>query len=508
MSSQPTGPDDDGAHLAALDLGSNSFHLLIARQRGEELRPLDRVREQVQLARGIGRNRMLSAVTRQRALDTLERFGQRLRHIPAARVRAVGTSALRTARNAPAFLVDAQAALGHPIEVIAGHEEARLIYLGVAHDLPDDAGSRLVLDIGGGSTECILGEQFEARETHSVRMGCVVTSRKFFGDGHLTRARFQDARLAAERELRSIARGLREQGWDRAIGASGTIRAAEAVLRANGFAEAGITADGLKALRKVMIEAGTLKRLTLAGLPSDRTKVFPGGVAILEAVMHSLDITCMTTTPSALREGVLYDLIGRIRHEDVRERTIRGFQERYRVDRKQAARVERTALALLAHAPKAWALDPARDGRVLSWAARVHEIGLAVSLDKHHRHGAYLLQHADMPGFSRDDQLLLAALVGCHRRKVAIDRLAWALPDLRARLTHLVLMLRIAVLVHRSRGLQTIAGLRLETEGGRVRLRAPRAWLASHPLTRLDLEAERKLLVPLGVAFEVAEPQT
>lgn len=501
---KPKEEDLDGRQIAAIDLGSNSFHMVIARLRGEEVRPLDRVREPVQLARGLGKGKRLTKQARTRALRALERFGQRIRDVAPERVRAVGTSTLRSARNAAEFLEEAEAALGHPIEVIQGREEARLIYLGVAHSLPDDPGRRLVVDIGGGSTECILGEHFEAHDVHSLNVGCVRLTKKFFADGHLTREAFQAARMKAQGEFRTIERGFRESGWHRAVGASGTIRAAESILRLNGWSRNGITAPALKRLRKSMIAAGHVKDLKLQGLRPDRARVFPGGVAILQALFDRLDLDTLTATNGALREGVLFDLLGRIRHEDVRERTIRGFQSRHRIDVPQAARVERLALALLSHAPKAWDIDFTRDGRLLSWAARLHELGLAVTWSKHHRHGGYLLRHADMPGFSRDDQLHLALLVGNHRRKLATDDFDGLPEDEYERLTCLLLVLRLAVLLHRSRSPEPMPPMRLKGGAVRVRLHVPARWLAENPLSLLDLEEERSHLKALGFDFGVS----
>ncbi len=496
--------DLDGRQVAAIDLGSNSFHMVIARVRGEEVRPLDRVREPVQLARGLGKRKALTKSARTRALKALERFAQRIRDVAPERVRAVGTSTLRSAKNSAEFLEEAEAALGHPIEVIKGREEARLIYLGVAHSLPDDHGRRLVVDIGGGSTECILGEHFEAHEVHSLNVGCVRLTKKFFADGALTREAFQAARMKAQGEFRTIERAFRDSGWNQAVGASGTIRAAESILRQNGWSRNGITAPALKRLRKAMIAAGHIDAFNLPGLRPDRARVFPGGVAILQALFDRLGPDSLTSTNGALREGVLFDLLGRIRHEDVRERTIRGFQSRYRIDVAQAARVERHALALLSHAPKAWKLDFVRDSRLLSWAARLHELGLAVTWSKHHRHGGYLLRHADMPGFSRDDQLHLAALVGNHRRKLGLSDFEELAEDDVERLSYLLLVLRLAVLLHRSRSPEPLPPMRLRGGSVRVRLEVPQRWLARHALSVLDLEEERSHLKALGFDFRVS----
>lgn len=497
-------PGTDAQQIAAIDLGSNSFHLAIARVRGNEIAMLDRVRDQVQLAKGLGKRMQLTKKASRRALNCLTRFSQRLRHVPSERVRAVGTNTLRRAKNKADFLAEAEAALGHPIEIISGREEARLIYLGVAHSLADEPGPRLVVDIGGGSTELILGERFEALDMHSLEMGCVSMTRRFFPKGEITDQAMQKTQLHAARELQTIERAFRESGWTQAAGASGTIRTVGKILSAHGWSDDGITKAGLKKLRKAVVSAKHTSRLKLSGLKSARAPVFPGGLAILLALFERLGVEHMAVSPGALREGVMYDLLGRIRHEDVRERTIRSFQTRYRVDAAQAARVERTALALLSHRPEAWDLQPAEDGRVLAWAARLHEIGLAVSWSRHHRHGGYLIAHADMPGFSKDDQQLLAAVVRCHRRKIdplALERLTGVR---RERAIRLIVLLRLAVLLHRGRSPAPLPPFRLTGEGTSICLEAPQRWLADNPLSVLDLESEHRHAKGLGVGFTLA----
>jgi exopolyphosphatase/guanosine-5'-triphosphate,3'-diphosphate pyrophosphatase len=477
--------------------------MVIARLVGGEPVVLDRLREPVRLAGGLRGGQGIGPKAQARALACLERFGQRLRSLEPERVRAVGTNALRAAKKPTQFLAAAERALGHPIEVISGAEEARLIYLGVAHALPDDPGPRLVVDIGGGSTEVILGEGFEPLEVHSLDIGCVGLSRRFFRRGEVTKDALQRAVLAARQEVQTLEQRFREIGWVRAVGASGTIRATAEVLRANGWADGTVTSAGLKRLRKARAASVGEAKGVLAAVDRERLPVYPGGLTVLFALFEGLGIESMETSSQALREGVVYDLLGRIRHEDVRERTIRAFQERYHVDRAQAARVERRALQLLLHAASAWGLDAAEAGRVLAWAARLHEIGLAVSYGRHQRHGAYLIENSDMPGFSRDEQRLLAALVGAHRRKVAPDAFDRVPPPLAPMARRLAGLLRLAVVLHRGRNPQQAAPLRLEAGDGRLRLSLPAAWLEAHALTRIDLEGERKPLAQLGLALEI-----
>jgi exopolyphosphatase / guanosine-5'-triphosphate,3'-diphosphate pyrophosphatase len=488
--------------LAGVDLGSNSFHMIVARVIQGQIHVLDRVRDRVQLAAGLDDRRELTRDAQERALACLERFGQRVRAFPYGSVRAVGTNTLRQAKNAREFLDRAQDLLGHPIEIISGREEARLIYLGVAHDLSDDAGRRLVIDIGGGSTECILGERFEPLETESLYMGCVSHSLRFFPGGKIRRDDWRRAEIAAHLELRPIKRRYRGMGWQDAIGSSGTIASVDQVLRASGSGDKGITLKGLKRLKKELLSEGRVPELP--GLPPDRSSVFAGGVAILLAIFEGLGIERMTAASGALREGLLYDLLGRIRHEDVRDQTIRRFSDRYHVDLEQASRVERTAVALFEQCSSSWELGGDEVRQFLSWAARLHEIGLSISHTGYHKHSAYLIEHADMPGFSRDDQLLLSTLVRNHRRKLARDSFR-AIASARAKTAlRLCVLLRLAVCLNRSRGPDLPPRMRLWAKGSSLELAFPAGWLEEHPLTLADLEEEAGRLDTAALRLELA----
>lgn len=496
------GAAEEPSELVAIDLGSNSFHMIIARLVGGHLHVIDRMRDRVKLAAGLDANKHLTEDAQRRALACLEQFGQRLRTIPDARVRAVGTNTLRKARNSREFLGRARAALGHPIEVISGREEARLVYLGVAHDLSDDAGRRLVVDIGGGSTELILGERFEARRTESLHMGCVSYTGRFFADGRLRRELFREATTEAQVELEPIKRDFRRMGWVSAVGSSGTINAVEMILRTNGWSE-GITYAGLRQLRSTLIEQGRIDRLSIPGLSEERATVLPGGLAILMGVFKSLRIEQMVTASGALREGLLYDTIGRIQHEDVRETTIERLTDRFGIDREQAARVRATAREFLQQVAYAWDLHHPDYGMLLEWAASLHEIGLSVSFSGHHTHGAYLIQHADMPGFSRDQQGFLAALVGAHRRRLKPERLE----PLRAvggdTALRLAALLRLAATLNRGRDPHPLPPLQLTAAGRVLELRLPDGWLAKHPMTRADLHKQQEYLEAAGFLFTV-----
>jgi len=476
--------------LAAVDLGSNSFHMVVARYSHGQLVIIDRLREMVRLAAGVAENGRIDKEVAARALGCLERFGQRLRDMHADSVRVVGTNALRLAHKKQHFLGRAREALGHPIEIIAGMEEARLIYSGVAHTMPNEPGRRLVVDIGGGSTEVIVGESLTPLELESLQMGCVSVSERFFRDGKLSAKRFERARLAARLELEPVQAAFRRRGWDTCAGSSGTVRAIGEVIQALGAQSLTITPEGLKRAIDYSVDAGHIRELNLDPITEDRRPVFPGGLAILAEVFSQLDIKEMQIAEGAMREGLLYDMLGRYKREDARERTVRGMQQRYHVDVGQAERVEATVRDFLAQTAATWKLEEPLALLALKWAARLHEIGLDVSHSGYHRHGAYLLENADMPGFPREEQRLLARLVGAHRRKLTLDRIEELVPPLDKSAVHLIVLLRLAVLLHRGRSTQALPKIQLTATPKSLEARFPARWLREHPLTFADLQQE------------------
>ncbi len=497
-------PTSETSLLAAIDLGSNSFHIMVSQLFAGELKPLDVLSEKVQLAAGLDADDCLTEDAMGRGLECLSRFAQRTSELPRQSIRVVGTNALRQARNSAEFIERAQALLGTQVEVIAGREEARLIYLGVAHTLADDTGRRLVVDIGGGSTECIIGERFEPRVCESLHMGCVSYTDQFFADGRITAEAMQAARTAALRELLSIRRNYRRLGWNSSVGASGTVKAARQACLSLGFSSEQITREALDRLCQHLIEQGNVDSLSIDGIKPERQAVLPAGVAILSAIFESLDVEQMSFSEGALREGVLYDMAGRLRHEDVRERTISALTRRYHVDRKQAARVEATALIALAQVKDSWGLQASGYHEMLSWAARSHEIGLAVAHSQFHKHSAYLLQHSDLPGFTRLEQQLLAFLVRGHRRKFPKEEYR-LLPDKqRPPYRHLCLLLRLSVIMHRSRSKARLPAFTLKVDGQKLELSFPNGWLNHHPLTRADLEQEAAYLRSIDFKLKIS----
>ena len=484
--------------LAAGDLGSNSFHLQVGRVVGGQIYPLDTVREVVRLGAGLTSEKRIDRATQARALEALGRIGERLRGLPKSAVRAVGTNTLRVAKNAPQFLREARAALGFPIEVIAGREEARLIYLGVAHSMPPSVQNRLVVDIGGGSTEFIIGKGLDPLLTESLYMGCVSYSLAYFPEGRIEKSRFKKAELAARQELAGMAGEYRNAGWQEAVGSSGTARALESILRENGFADEGITLEGLERLKSLLLKHERADPERIAGLRKDRSAVIPGGLAIMRAAFEELGIERMAVSEGALRHGVLYDLLGRVQHRDMREATVAQFMRRYHVDAAQAERVRLLALRILDSINKEKE-DQEPDRLLLEWAARLAEIGLSVAHAQYHKHSAYILSNADMPGFSRMEQQRLARIVLAHRGKLGKMQDA----GLEGGDWTLVFALRIAALVLRNRMDARFPLLRMAGDEAGYALDLPQAWLEENPLAAAALDTETGNWKSVGMKFSV-----
>ena len=483
--------------LAAVDLGSNSFRLQVARVENDQLYMLDGLREAVRLAAGLTPDKRLDQPSQQRALECLHRFGERLRGLPREAVRAVGTNSLRVAKNAPEFLKQAEAALGFPIEVIAGREEARLIYLGVAQGLPHSEERRMVMDIGGGSTEFIIGQGLQPIHLESLYMGCVSYSARFFADGKLTKSSLKQAELAARNELQSIVSEYAHGHWEVALGSSGTARVLTDVLEQNGYSESGITREGLEKLRARMLEAGDMELLDLPGMKPDRVPVFPGGFAIMYAAFCELGIEHMRPALGALREGVLYDLLGRFTHNDMREATVRQFMRRYHVDQAQAARVRTLAGQLAAQFIDDHVDED--DLQLLAWACDLHEIGISVAHSGYHKHSAYILANADMPGFSRRAQQRLSLLALAHRgglEKARVQLNEW-------QVTAHVMALRLAALFYRNRSDVVLPVMQGRFSGTKFNLRLSADWLAQNPLTEAALRDEAKQWKGLGISLQI-----
>lgn len=487
--------------IAAVDLGSNSFRLQVARVVEDQIYPLDSLKETVRLGAGLSTDKILDESSQQRALACLKLFGERLRGLPTHAVRVVGTNTLRVAKNSADFLYKAEQALGFPIEIIAGREEARLIYLGVSHSLPVSRSRRLVVDIGGGSTECIIGEGYEPQQMESLYMGCVSYSKKYFPDGKISKDAMQQAELAARMELQAIKARFASGNWQEAIGSSGTARALADLLEQNGWSKSGITADGLALLRNAMLKAGDGKKLDFAGMKVDRIPVLPGGFAIMSAVFKELGIQQMTVADTALREGVLYDMLGRIHQHDMRDVTVNHFMRRYQVDLAQIARVEALALLLFDQVATGLEGDAEALRQQLMRVARMHEIGISIAHSGYHRHSSYILENADMPGFSKKEQADLGLLVRTQRG--ALSKVP-GLAD-KSEVWPVVLALRLAVLFYRSRTAIDLPRMQVKCRENEFRLKLDTKWLEQNLLTENALLAEIRDWKGLQVNFSIGE---
>ncbi|MEY6432494.1 exopolyphosphatase [Thioalkalicoccus limnaeus] len=488
--------------VAAVDLGSNSFHLIVARITNGDLQVIDRIKEMVRLGEGLTVDKTLRSDVVERALACLRRFGERLRDMPPGSVRAVGTNTLRQIRPETGFLEQAEQALGHPIDVIGGREEARLIYLGVAHGLAAGDEQRLVVDIGGGSTELIIGQGFTPRLRESLHMGCVSFSQRFFADGRITAKAMERAELAGALEVRPIRELFRRTGWHKAVGSSGTAKSIAAVVTAEGWSTDGITAEALEQLRTALIAVGSSAAIPFKGVSEQRRPVFAGGVAALRSLFLNLAIERMQVSDEALREGLIYEMVGRINHEDVRERTVRALAQRFGVDQVHGQRVWETAATLYEQVAWDWQLANPDHRTLLGFAASLHEIGLVISHSNYQKHGAYLLNNADLSGFTRHEQQILATLVLGHRRKFPTNDYV-ALPKAQqATARRLGVLLRLAVLIHRGRAAIDPPQACLRVNGDELCLVFPPTWLAQHPLTRLELEEEAARLAAAGFCLE------
>ncbi|HRF72841.1 MAG TPA: Ppx/GppA phosphatase family protein [Accumulibacter sp.] len=489
--------------IAGVDLGSNSFRLQVGRVVGDRIHPLDTLKEPVRLGSGLTREKMLDHGSQQRAIEALRRFGERLRGFAPETVRAVTTDAMRVARNARIILPQAEAALGFPIEIIGGREEARLIFIGAANALPVAAHRRLVVDIGGGSTELIIGEGTEPLLMESLFMGGISYRQRFFPEGRVDKKSFRAAGVSAAREIESMVADYQRCGWQEAVGSSGSAQEIAGVLESNELnpdAGSGISREGLARLRQLLIRAGSAEALKLKGLRGDRLPILPGAIAIMSAVFSELAIEHMTYSDGALPLGVLYDLLGRFEHHDTRDETVVEFKRRYQIERAQVVRVERTALTLLGQLITLDSPEHENDVHFLRWAVSLHEIGVSVAHTGFHKHGAYLVGNADMPGFSKRDQARLALLILGQRGK--LQKLA-AMPagDPNWRL---VFCLRLAVLAHRSRDDQPLPSWSVKESPVGFELAIPAAWLDACPMTAAALGDETQLWRRVGIKVQVS----
>lgn len=484
--------------VAAIDLGSNSFHMIVARMDGQGgFTMLDQMKEMVRLRGGLSKAGHLSKEKQLEALDCLRRFGDRIKHFPSENVRIAGTNTLRSMKDSQAFFEQANEALGHEIEIISGHEEARIVYLGVSHTLSNDFGKQLVIDIGGGSTEFIIGKKFEPIDLESLNIGSVTATQRFFANNKLKESNWKKANTALRLEIMPIESAFCTGQWKRAIGSSGTIKATRKIIQELQLEKFGISLYALHQIRDRLIAAKTIDNINLPGLVPERIPVYAGGLAVLIAVFEGLKIKSMTVSDGALREGLLYDLMGRIQHEDVRGRSVEELLQRFSLDIDQSQRVKQTALHLFTQVRKDWDL-PKKSKKLLAWAADLHEIGMSVSHNKYHLHGAYILDYVDMAGFSRREQHWLSVMVKTHRRKLNYDVFDGLPSAEKQTVKRLSILLRLSVLLHRLRLEQEVL-IKASASTAYLKLVCDKAALEKRKLLLADLEREKGWLDKVNI---------
>ncbi|MGO4999737.1 guanosine-5'-triphosphate,3'-diphosphate diphosphatase [Oceanisphaera sp. W20_SRM_FM3] len=490
----------NSALYAAIDLGSNSFHMLVVHEVAGASRTLAKIKRKVRLAAGLQADGSLDQAAMQRGWDCLQLFAEQLQDIPAEHIRIVGTATLRIASNINAFLETAQAILGHPIRVISGEEEAALIYEGVAWT-SSGTGRRLAIDIGGASTELVIGEGTSALLLNSLNMGCVTWLKRYFADGLLSESNFAQAIAAARHVLTPVAGAYLKLGWQGCIGASGTIQAIQEIMVSQGEDER-ITLAKLQVLKQQAIACQQLDKLSLSGLHADRASVFPSGLAILIALFDMLAIDDMVLAGGALREGLMYGMLGQGQDCDARERSANSVISRYQLDRTQAERVRNTALnALNQLAAQATEQELELDdsaSAMLGWAALLYELGLCIEYKRAPEHGAYIISHIDLPGFTGAQKQLLAALLLNQRDDFQFDALEQqsAISTEQAVLLARLLRISIILCLRRTRG--TVPEFQIRAQGSQLTLTLPTNWSQTHHLRASELQQEAQRQTELG----------
>lgn len=493
----------DAIKVAALDIGSNSFHLVVARIMAGSVQILHRVKQKVRLADGLDKDYVLSNEAQQRGLEALETIVESLQGIEPENVRIVATYTLRKARNAKDFIKAVKLILPYPVEVISGAEEARLIYQGVAHTNYDD-GQRLVVDIGGGSTEFIIGEGFDTKLLRSLQMGCVSYTQRFFKNGELTQKAFNKAITCAQQELELIDKRFIQIGWNSCLGCSGTIRTvielAQQLDSTN--RENHVSMSDLQTLIKLCCAAGNSKSLQLEGLTEDRQPVIAAGLAILTAIFNSLQIDEMTFSPAALREGVLYEMEDQLTHPDIRQRSAESLAIRYDVDIEQAKRVLATSMSIYQSCKKAWKISHNELKDMLGWAALLHEVGMQINTRGIQRHSGYILQNLDLPGFNQEQQNLLATLVRCHRKKIRSNEIPEFVLHQPEQVNRLIAILRLAVLLSIKRQDDILPKMKIGADANNLNITFPNDWLDNKPIFSADLEREAVYIQALDLELD------
>lgn len=496
---------DQSPLYAAIDLGSNSFHMLVVREVAGAIRTVAKVKRKVRLAAGLDSEHNLSHEAMARGWDCLRLFAEQLQDIPKENVRVVGTATLRLARNVDSFLQTAELVLGHTIEIISGEEEARTIYQGVSWTSSGE-GNRLVIDIGGASTELVIGENSDAKLLNSLHMGCVTWIKRYFSDGLLSQNNFDQAIAAAKEVLSEVAPEYRNLGWETCVGASGTVQALQEILIAQGRSER-VTLNKLYELKSQAISCGRLEMLVLQGLMPERLSVFPSGLAILIAIFETLSIDHMTLAGGALREGLIYGMIGKRRSCDVRERTADSLITRYQMDRIQAERVRDAALSAFQKVQLPWQLSEQYGRPMLRWAAMLHELGLCIEYKKAPQHAAYIIDNIDMPGFTPAQKQLLSALVFNQRDQFKLAVLEKQNAVSYRQAVSLARILRFAIILCMRRTEGSVPRFSIEATEDHMTLLLPSGWMQEHYLRASELQLEAERQTSMGWSTDIREAE-
>ena len=488
---------------AAIDLGSNSFHMLVVREVAGAIRTVAKVKRKVRLAAGLDADSRLSLEAMERGWDCLRLFAEQLQDVPKENTRIVGTATLRLAANVDDFLIEAERILGHHIEVITGEDEAKTIYQGVSWTSSGD-GKRLVIDIGGASTELVIGEQNDAKLLNSLHMGCVTWLKRYFSDGLLSVSNFEAAIHGAKEVLSQVQQGYLDLGWITCVGASGTVQALQEIMIAQGRSER-VTLSKLNELKMQAIECGRIDQLALQGLVPERLTVFPSGLAILIAIFEVLRIDNMTLAGGALREGLIYGMVGRKRDCDARERTAESLITRYQLDREQAERVRNACLTGFLQLKEPWHLSEQYGRPMLRWAAMLYELGLCIEYKKAPQHAAYIIDNIDMPGFTSAQKQLLSALLLNQRDDFKLEALERQNAVSMNQACHLARILRLAIILCMRRTEGTVPDFRLEAQADGLTIWLPQGWQQVHYLRASELQDEAKRQTLMGWPTRVLE---
>lgn len=486
---------------AAIDLGSNSFHLLVATFKSGQIYPIDSVKYMVRMAAGLDAHKHISQQYLERAYEALNSMSERIQNIPDNHIRIVGTNTLRVAKNSAEFIKKAEKILKHEIEIISGREEARMLYLGVAQSTRGNPSRKFVMDIGGGSTELIIGDGMLPKKRESLYMGCVSYTQRYFKQGIINKENWKKAVIHALQELNPFIQSFKKQGWEHAVGASGTMRATANILEANDWSLSGITMDGLKQLKNTCIKMGHVDKLDkLSGLSEQRHPVFIGGLTIVYALMKAFSIEQMDVSMGALREGLIYEMSDGPKTISVTKRSIRKLSEQFTIDQVHAENVQRHSEDIIEKSNKK---IKRRLLILLNGAIKLHELGLSIAHSQYHKIGAYVVQHADMPGFSNQQKLVMATLIRLHRRKISKNVLSNLSERQFEVVSQLLVIMRLSVVFARNRHFEPVPIESMKWKKNTVSIQINNEWLVEHPLIKADLKDEQKQWPNMGVELKV-----